>query len=280
VSDPAAASLPTLAPIAGYLTLLELSVGTVAAAYVIDTVGRVGRGYVGSTAVICTAVAGVALVIGINIPTDVTLLHTAISGDALSSLIHWSIGYIGALLALAFFCWVGTDAARRVVGAASLAVGGACIGKAAVAVGPAISGAPEAVAVLVPATFVTGAALGGMLLGHWYLVAPSLSFRPLRQMVLLVLGAVGVEAAVLAGVLVAATPQARAELLSAYALPFWLLVIGAGIVFTALVTLLTGHFARIRANQPATAMLYVLIISVLMGTVPAHLLFFVTGTPV
>jgi hypothetical protein len=69
-------------------------------------------------------------------------------------------------------------------------------------------------------------------------------------------------------------------MLTGYALPFWLLVIGAGIVFTALVTTLTGHFARIRANQPATAMLYVLIISVLMGVVPAHLLFFITGTPV
>lgn len=276
----APASLPTLAPIAGYLTLLELSVGTAVAAYVIDAVGRVGRGYVGSTAVICAAVAGVALLIGINIPTDVTLLNTAISGGAMSSLIHWSIGYAGALLVLAFFCWVGTDAARRVIGAGTLAVGGVCIGKAAVAIGPAITGAGGAAAVLVPATLVTGVALAGMLLGHWYLVAPSLSFRPLRQMVRLVLGALGVEAAVIAAVLVASPPGARAQLISGYALPFWLLVIGAGIVFTALVTLLTGHFARIRANQPATAMLYVLIISVLMGVVPAHLLFFVTGTPV
>jgi hypothetical protein len=57
-------------------------------------------------------------------------------------------------------------------------------------------------------------------------------------------------------------------------------VVGAGLVFTVAVGLLTRHFARIRANQPATAMLYVLIISVTMGVVPAHLLFFVTGAPV
>jgi hypothetical protein len=276
----AAASLPTLAPIAGYLTLLELSVGTAAAAYVIDAAGKVGRGYVGSTAIISALVAGVALLIGVNVPTDVTLLNNPIPGGAMSSLIQWSIGYIGALLILAFFSWQGTDAARRVVGAATLAVGGVCIGKAAVAVGPAIAGTPGAVAVLVPATLVTGVALAGMLLGHYYLVAPSLSFRPLRQMVRLVLGAVGVEAVVLAGVLVASTPTARSQMLTTYALPFWLLVIGAGMVFTVAVTLLTAHFARIRANQPATAMLYVLIISVLMGVVPAHLLFFVTGTPV
>ncbi len=276
----AAASLPTLAPIAGYLTLLELSVGTAAAAYVIDVVGKVGRGYVGSTAIICAGVAAIALWIGANVPTDVTLLHSPIQEGALSSLIHWSIGYIGALLVLAFFSWEGTEAARRVVGGATLLVGAVCIGKAAVAVGPAITGAPGALAVLAPATLVTGAALAGMLLGHYYLVAPSLSFRPLRQMVRLVIGAVAVEAMVVIGVLVAASPSARTQMLTTYALPFWLLVIGAGMLFTVGVTLLTAHFARIRANQPATAMLYVLIISVLMGVVPAHLLFFVTGTPV
>ena len=58
---------------------------------------------------------------------------------------------------------------------------------------------------------------------------------------------------------------------------FWLLVIGSGVVFTAAVNAFTLYFARIRANQPATAMLYVLIISVVMGMVPAHLLFLLTG---
>ena len=277
---PDPASLPTLAPIAGFLTLLELTAGTVTAAYVVDITGRVGRGYVGSTAVICALIGGIALFIGANIPTDLTLLAGSIGQDAMSSLIHWIIGFIGALLGFAFFCRVGTDGARRVVGAITLGVGGVCIGKAAAAIGPAIGGAPGAVAVFVPATLVTGAALAGLLLGHWYLVVHSLSFRPLRQMVVMVLGSVAIEAAVIAGVLVAASPAARTQLIQGYALPFWLLVVGAGIVFTAGVTLLTRHFARIRANQPATAMLYVLIISVVMGIVPAHLLFFITGTPI
>jgi len=90
-----------------------------------------------------------------------------------------------------------------------------------------------------------------------------------------------VQAAAVAVVTATASPTARAALISAdYALPFWLLVVGAGIVFTTVVTLLTLYFARIRANQPATAMLYALIISVAMGIVPGHLLFFLTGAPV
>ncbi|MBV8444682.1 MAG: hypothetical protein JOZ92_02065 [Candidatus Dormibacteraeota bacterium] len=86
---------------------------------------------------------------------------------------------------------------------------------------------------------------------------------------------------VLAAVIALQPSQVRSVLLvSEYALPFWLLIVGAGIVFTVAVALLTRHFARMRANQPATAMLYVLIISVVMGVVPAHMLFFVTGVPV
>ena len=272
--------LYTLAPIVGFLTLLELSVGTAIAAYVVDVVGRVGRGYVGSTAVICALIAGVAVLLGANVPTDITLLASPINAGAMSSLVHWTLGFLGALLGVAFFCWVGTDVARRVAGGIGIAVGGVCIGKAAAAIGPAIGGWPGAVAIFVPATLVVGAALAGMLLGHWYLVAPSLSFRPLRQVVVMMLGTVAIEGIVLSAVLIASPAAARNQMISGYALPFWLLVVGAGIVFTAGVTLLTGHFARIRANQPATAMLYVLIISVLMGVVPAHLLFFVTGTPI
>jgi len=50
--------------------------------------------------------------------------------------------------------------------------------------------------------------------------------------------------------------------------------------FTARVTAFTLYFARIPANQPATAMLYVLIITVVMGMVPAHLLYLLTGVGV
>lgn len=223
---------------------------------------------------------GIALLIGINLPTDAQLLHGAADSAALSGVVHWSLGLIGAEIVFAFFCAVGTDAARRVVGVAATAVAAITLTQTALAFGPALGGAGVAAAVFVPAALVEGSALAGMLLGHWYLVSPSLSFRPLRQIINIVFTTLAIEAAVIAVALAVAGGSLRDELLrGAYALPFWLLVIGAGILFTAGILLLTRHFARIRANQPATAMLYALIISVVMGTVPAHLLFFVTGAP-
>ena len=52
------------------------------------------------------------------------------------------------------------------------------------------------------------------------------------------------------------------------------------VVLGATVNGLTWYFAHIRANQPATAMLYALIITALMGVVPGHLLYFITRVPV
>lgn len=273
--------LAVLAPIAGFLVLLELAAGTVAAAYLVDCLGRVGRGFVGTTALICAAVMGIAIPLAAYPLAGTPLLHGSPAQAPVSALVHWCLGLMGALLVLAFFCAVGTDAARRVVGAATLVVAGVTIAQAAIAVGPALDSAATAVLILVPATLVEGSALGGMLLGHWYLVSPSLSFRPLRQVINLLFAALGVEAATIAVALGLSSATTRAQLLTGqYALPFWLLVVGSGMVFTGGILLLTRHFARIRANQPATAMLYALIVSVVMGVVPAHLLYLVTGAPV
>jgi hypothetical protein len=274
-------SLPALAPIATVVVLLEVAAGTTVAAYAVDVVGKVGRGFVGTTSLICAGVMALDVLIEALLPSGTALLGAALPPGAQASLFHWSIAFTIVLLAYAFFCSVMTDVARRVVGAITIGFGAMAIAKAAAAFGPSLGGVGTAVVAFVPAALVSGSALAGMLLGHWYLVAPNLSFRPLRRAIDIVFAAVAIQAAVIVLVILTADSTVRGELLwSGDAVPFWLLVVGSGIVFTTGVALLTRHFARIRANQPATAMLYVLIISVVMGVVPAHLLFFVTGAPI
>ena len=274
-------SLPALAPIATVVVLLEVAAGTTVAAYAVDIVGKVGRGFVGTTSLICSGLMALDLLIEALLPSGTALLGAPLPSGAQASLFHWSIAFTVALLAYAFFCSVMTDVARRVVGAITIGFGALAIAEAAGAFGPSLGGVGTAVVAFVPASLVSGSALAGMLLGHWYLVAPNLSFRPLRRAIDIVFIAVALQAAVIVLVILTAGSTVRGELLwSGDAVPFWLLVVGSGIVFTTGVALLTRHFARIRANQPATAMLYVLIISVVMGVVPAHLLFFVTGAPI
>ena len=274
-------SLPALAPIATVVVLIEVAAGTTVAAYTLDILGKVGRGFAGTTSLICAGLMGIDVLIEALLPQGTALLGLPLPRGAQADLFHWSIAFTIALVAYAFFCAVMTDVARRVVGLITIGFGAMAIAKSAAAFGPALGGVGTAVVAFVPAALVSGSALAGMLLGHWYLVSPNLSFRPLRRAIDIVFGAVAVQAVVIVVVIVTAASTVRGELLwSGDAVPFWLLVVGSGIVFTTGVALLTRHFARIRANQPATAMLYVLIISVVMGVVPAHLLFFVTGAPI
>jgi hypothetical protein len=274
-------SLPALAPLVTVLVLAELATGTVVAAFLSDLGGDVGRGFVGTTALICLVIMGLDLGLLLILPDPAQLLGTGVDAGRYTSFVHWLIGFAGATLAYALFSAVGTDIARRVVGGIAVACGATAITMAALALGQPLGGGFTAAVAFVPAMLVAGSTLSGMLLGHWYLIAPDLTFRPLRRAVYGIFAAVLLQAAAIAGALLTAGGGPRHDLLAGhYAASFWLLVVMAGLLMTAAVNALTLYFARIRANQPATAMLYVLIITVLMGVVPAQLLYFLSGVPV
>jgi hypothetical protein len=273
-------SLPDLAPLAGLLVLLELAVGTVTMSAALDQVGRVGRGFAGTTAAICALIMGTDLLVLSGSSDFGALLHGRVDAGAVAGFTHWAIAFTALLVVDALFAAVGTEVSRRVVAAATVAVGVVTTVTAAMAIGPALGGTGGAMLALLSAALLGGSALAGMLLGHWYLVTPSMSFRPLRLSIYAVFVAVVVDCVVIAIALLSAGGTRERLLSGDQAFLFWLLVIGSGVLFTAAVNAFTLYFARIRANQPATAMLYVLIISVVMGLVPAHLLYLVTGVAI
>ena len=274
-------SLPSLAPIVGVLVLAELAVGTLAATYAGDLSGEVGRGFLGTTAAICAALMALCLAMAALMPDPSQLLHRPVDAGGFAAFVHWLVAFTVALGVYTLMCAAGTDPARRVVGAVTVVLGAVALGRAAATFGfSGIGGLAGAVA-FVPAALLAGSTLAGMLLGHWYLIAPDLSFRPLRRAVYLVFAAVAVQAVAVAVALATADGAVRASLLGErYGASFWLLVVASGLVVTAAVNGLTLHYARIRANQPATAMLYVLVITAMMGVVPGHLLYFLTRVPV
>ena len=273
-------SLPDLAPLAGLLVLLELAVGTVAVSAALDQVGRVGRGFAGTTAAICAVIMGADLLVLSGSSDFGALLHSTVDGGAVASFTHWAIAFTLLLLVDALFAAVGTEISRRVVAAATVAVGLATVVTAALAIGPVLGGTAGALLAFSSAALLGGSALAGMLLGHWYLVTPNMSFRPLRLSIYTVFLAVAVDCAVIAIALLGNSSTRQRIISGDQAFLFWLLVIGSGVLFTAGVNAFTLYFARIRANQPATAMLYVLVISVIMAMIPEHLIFFLTSVPV
>ena len=123
-----------------------------------------------------------------------------------------------------------------------------------------------------------GSAVTALSLGHWYLVSPTLSVRPLIQVTLVCVGALVVQAVLVPlGLFLPGAPTDRVQaLFSTYAI-----FTGVRIVFGLLVPLLAAlmawRTARIRSLDSATGLLYVVAALVMAGEIAARTLYFLTG---
>ena len=191
-------SLPALAPIATVVVLLEVAAGTTVAAYAVDLVGKVGRGFVGTTSLICAGVMALDVLLEALLPSGTCAARRALPSGAQASLFHWSIAFTVALLGVRVLL-LGDDRrgapaswARSRSGSARWRSQRPQPPSALRSAGWAPRWSPS-----FPRRSSPGSALAGMLLGHWYLVAPNLSFRPLRRAIDIVFIAVALQAAVI-----------------------------------------------------------------------------------
>jgi protein NrfD len=149
--------------------------------------------------------------------------------------------------------------------------------------------------VLTVASFLTSAAmLGGactaMILGHWYLVIPSMQVSHLQSIVrvhiaslaarLVVVGAAvwfALATAYAANPVVG--PSFRRYILSVDGIFFWQRIL-FGLAGPAVLSYLTWETAKIRSTQSATGILYVDFFSVVVGEVLAKYIVLATHVPV
>jgi protein NrfD len=142
------------------------------------------------------------------------------------------------------------------------------------------------------ASFLSSAALLGgactaMILGHWYLVIPSLPVSHLQSIVKLHIVSMVIRiAVVVAAVLVAIAmwepglgPSFRYYIFSLDGIFFWQRVL-FGLGGPALLSYLTWETAKIRSTQSATGILYVDFFTVVVGEVLAKYLLIATRVPV
>jgi len=146
--------------------------------------------------------------------------------------------------------------------------------------------------VMTLASFLSSSALLGgactaMILGHWYLVIPSMPVTHLQSIVRLHMASMVVRvASVGAAVFVAMAawepglgPSFRTYMTSTSGIFFWQRVL-FGLVGPAVLSYLTWETAKIRSTQSATGILYVDFFTVVVGEVLAKYILLATGVPV
>src|SRR5258708_11447286 len=155
------------------------------------------------------------------------------------------------------------------------------------------AGRSVAVQTLTIASFLSSAAmLGGactaMILGHWYLVIPSMQVSHLQSIVKVHIASMVVRVAVVIAAVFFAiatwqpglgVPSFRRYILSVDGIFFWQRVL-FGLAGPALLSSLTWATAKIRSTQSATGILYVDFFTVVVGEVLAKYILLATRVPV
>ena len=176
-----------------------------------------------------------------------------------------------------------------------LIVGVACAAGAAALVLQAIqvtSGWSSTVTAMTVASFLTSAGLLGgtctaMILGHWYLVIPSMKVSYLQSMVKLhiislVLRVVVVAAAIFIAIVTwqpGLGPSFRHYTQSLDGIFFWMRML-FGLAGPAVLAWLTWETAKIQSTQSATGILYVDLFTVVVGELLAKAVLLATRVPV
>ncbi len=146
--------------------------------------------------------------------------------------------------------------------------------------------------VLTVASFLSSAALLGgactaMILGHWYLILPSMQVSHLQSIVKVHIASTVVRVVVVVAAVVVAIetwqpglgPSFEHYILSVAGVFFWQRVL-FGLGGPALLSYMTWETAKIRATQSATGILYVDFFTVVVGEVLAKYLLLATRVPV
>jgi hypothetical protein len=141
---------------------------------------------------------------------------------------------------------------------------------------------------LLASALLLGWSLITMLLGHWYLVAPKLTFRHLSVFCWVLLAVVGLRLAAVAASLAVASRVG--ELVEPHPLRvlagfegqgvfFWFRLLW-GLAIPLALAAMALHCARQRSNQSATGILYVLVVGAFIGEITGYYLSLTTGVPV
>lgn len=252
-------------PLVNWIFWTALAAGTLLVVGMTELLGGTTRGYRLFMAWLSAALASVLLA------SELTLPEAAAGGTAglrRPLVIAFAGGSLAYLLA---------SLARRP--RSVIAIGTGLAGLTALVVlaaAGATRSAPLFAGQLLLAALALGSVNAAMLLGHWYLVTPRLSPRPLRRMMWLLIVSLGAQALAWALAIVAIGSEPLAGGMG----PLAILRLVVGILLPIAIAVLALLASRAASLQAATGLLYVGLALVMAGSIAGASIAYLTGVPV
>jgi hypothetical protein len=260
-----------------WTVLAGLAIGCFAAVVMLRLTSTATRGFLAFSAVVAAFLGGVALLADGSFSQPAPDLPVSL--DATLDGVRRAL--LAAFIVLALVEVAAIVARRRspAVGLAGVACGAGALVAAAIGwAGLRPEGVPVALQFLALAA-ADGGALAALILGHWYLVTPRLSERPLVLLARLLLGVVALQALLYATWLVSganASLPPLEPLVGPAALFVWFrFIVGIGLPLA--ITWAAVQTARTRSMESATGLLYIDLGLIASGSILAAGLWFGAG---
>ena len=268
-------------PLALFLILAETTVGGIATVAYLRLAGGLTPGFLKFTAVTYAILGILAFLVVLAAPPGSYHRLLAINQGAASALLFLQGCLVLALVVNAVISWRGRGPSTASSAVTLLAAG---LVLAAIAAGfwPMAGSALDGVGItltVVLSAAVLGSATTGMLLGHWYLVTPALTNRPLLRAIGVLLASLVLQAVVvpltLSGVGRGLGSLTQALGLSPVLSALWVL---GSVILPLVAAGLALATCRLRSFMSTTGLLYLAMIVILPGQLLGQLLLFVAAS--
>jgi hypothetical protein len=273
--EAAAASVP----LALFLLLTETTLGTFGVTLYLRLRGGITPGFTKFMASTDVILGLLALLTVAGLPVSAYVHHFGIQSSAAGLLTALQALTVAALVLYAVLSWRKREGLAVAAPAAGLGV--LLLADVAITLAPLSGtwwGEGAIVLAVLLSTIVLGAATTGMLLGHWYLVTPALTNRPLLQAIaMLVLGLV-LQAPIFVLALAGLWPSGGSVARPLYGNPILSILWALGAIALPLVAgALAWPACRIRSFMSTTGLLYLAMIALLPGQLVGLVLLFVAA---
>jgi len=264
-------------PYVAWIILATLATGSFAFVVLTRQLTDATRGYLWFTAFCSGLLALLTLVTdwALTAPTNLAIQPAS---QVSTTLRQVSIG-VFALVAMAYPLVARGPRAAVAIGLTGLAAAAIALAIASFGWAPTPPDAVPLLVQLVVLSLATGGSLAAIVLGHWYLVTPKISERPLVLQAKLLIGVIGLQVLlfVVWATLSGGPGQGAWDAFTGGNLLLVALRLLVSLLFPLVLTWMAWRTALTRSMESATGLLYINLAAVMAGTIGAAALYVSSG---